>query len=539
MHLRTDTNAAQAHFANVPTISHSRNAFTQAAKHITTIQFDYLYPVFHQLIYPGDSISYNHEMLSRLTTQVAVLYDDLYIDVHAWYVPLRLIHANFNRFQFNEQPTGPTQDNSSLTTPNIDLATLGAGGFTSKSLYDYFDYPTKINTAASSEHINNYYARCYNFIWNTNYRDQNLQNAVVVDTDDGPDLASDYVLLKRGKRHDMFTSCLPAQQKGTAVSMPISGTTNVLWQTTGNFTIGRNPATGAAVGTGTTLYTSNPDGYIKETGGNAAVNIDPNGSLYVNLNNIINGPNLNQLRTSIAVQQLLEADARGGTRSVEAVQNRWGVTIPDSTAQRPLYLGGCTFAFDGHIVPQTSATSGSNYQADLKQFSQTQSALGIDHSFVEHGVFMILVSARSNITYQEGLARELSLRTRYDFFQPEFANLGEVAVLNKEIYFQGSATPDNQTFGFGEYAYNLRYSKNRVSGEMRSNYATSRDSKHMADDYSALPTLGATWIQSATAISRNITVSAATADPIELHCFTHGTIARVLPMYSVPGLMRL
>lgn len=166
------------------------------------------------------------------------------------------------------------------------------------------------------------------------------------------------------------------------------------------------------------------------------------------------------------------------------------------------------------------------------------SSFGINHSFVEHGVFMILISARSNITYQSGLQKELSYRTRYDWYQPEFANLGEVAVKNKEIYIQGTSADEN-TFGFQEYAYELRYSENRVSAEMRSNYATSLDSKHMADEYTSLPTLSAGWIQSNTPISRNIVVSTSVADPIELNCFADGRIARTLPMYSIPGLRRL
>ena len=167
-------------------------------------------------------------------------------------------------------------------------------------------------------------------------------------------------------------------------------------------------------------------------------------------------------------------------------------------------------------------------------------SIRVNHSFVEHGVFMILISARSNITYQEGLLKELSYRTRYDFYQPEFANLGEVAVKNKEIYMQGAANAsDNTTFGYQEYGYELRYSENRVTGEMRSNYATSLDSRHLADDYSSLPTLGEAWIASNTAISRNIAVSATTADPIQINSMAMGKIARTLPMYSIPGLMRL
>lgn len=539
MHLKTDT-SANSHFSRVPTISHSRNAFSISEKHVTTIQFDYLFPIYNKFIYPGDTLSVTQKILARLQTQISVLYDDLYLDAHAWFVPMRLIQTNWARYQFNAQPTGPSQDNSSLTSPKIDLAALGAGGFAAKSLYDYFGYPTEVDTSASSLHINNYYARAYNLIWNENYRDQNLQNAVTVDLDDGPDTASSYVPLKRGKRHDMLTSCLTAQQKGTAVTIPLGTSAPVL---------GIGKSTNVFPTAGVTVYESdntttnyanaalidnssgpNYQWYVKGSGATGYPGI------YTDLS-AATAATLNQLRQSLAVQHLLEADARGGTRDVESIQHRWGVTVPDFRLQRPEYLGGTTWSFDGHIVPQTSET-GSTPQGTLTQFSQSLASFGVNHSFVEHGVFMILISARSNITYQQGLRRELSYQTRYDWYQPEFANLGEVAVKNKEIMLQGSAADDN-TFGYQEYAYELRYGQNRVSAEMRSNYATSLDSRHMADDYATLPTLGSSWIQSNTDISRNIAVDASTADPIELNTVVDGRIARTLPMYSIPGLLRL
>lgn len=589
MHLRTDT-SMQSHFANVPTISHTRNGFAIAKKHVTTMQFDQIVPVYTKRIYPGDTLSLDFRILARLQTQSTYLLDDLYVDLHTWFTPMRLLQTNWARYQFNAQPLGPTQDNSSLTSPKITLSGLGAGGFVAKSLYDYLGFPTGINLSADVEHINNYEARGYNLIWNENYRDQNLQNPRVVDLDDGPDNPTDYATLaKRGKRHDKLTSALTAQQKGASISIPM-GTSAPVWgsqsslpSALGNqnaspifsvyqdatadgamratlaqsiFNTAAVPPTvpnqgdsasnaGAAIGwrgastaaTGTNAAGSPSDiVFLNETLSKAfrASAIAP---FYADLT-AATAATLNQLRQSFAIQHLLEADARGGTRDVESIQHRWGVTVPDFRLQRPEYLGGQTFTFDGHIVPQTSET-GTTPQANLASFSQAMSSMQIDHSFVEHGVFYIFASARSNITYQQGLRRELSYRTRYDWYQPEFANLGEVAIKNKEIYMSSNDTDNNNTFGFQEYAYELRYDDNMVTAEMRSNYATSLDSRHMADEYLSLPTLGSAWIESNTPISRNITVASTVADPIELNTLATGMIARTLPMYSVPGLDKM
>jgi len=320
MHLKTDTGARQRHFSRVPTISKQRNAFSVAKKHITTAKFDYLYPVYTDFIYPGDTASLTKTCMARLATQVGTLYDDLYIDLHAWYVPMRLIQTDWARYQFNFEET-PGQDNSSIKSPKVNLSQLAdANGFGEKSLYDVLGYPTEADFRSDDMHVNNYEARAYNLIWNENYRDQNLQDPVVLDLDNDADNPTDYVLLKRGRRHDKFGSSLPFQQKGDAATVAISGSAPVE-RVTGTGNAGDIYDASTDVASGAQALYSDSGGNLSNSSGGPDLYYDPNGTLVANMS-AITLFSINDIRTSATIQHLLEADARGGTRDIEAIQNR-------------------------------------------------------------------------------------------------------------------------------------------------------------------------------------------------------------------------
>lgn len=515
------TRANQHNFARIPSVNQARSAFDRSSTAKDTLDFDYLNPIFLEEVLPGDTMNMNCQTFMRLATQKVPIMDNMYVDFFWFFIPSRLLWENWQRFMGEQPNPGDSTDFTIPVHGSTDQE------FAVGSLGDKFGLPTAVDlNTGNRTAVNALPFRAYNLVWNEWFRDQNLQNRAVVDLDNGPDDAADYILRKRGKRHDYFTSCLPWPQKGPSVEFPIAGTAPVIGNGEFPLVIDSTSSIGqltlnSGIGVGTTPSLAIGDfSFANQTG------------LVADLSEST-AATINQIREAFMVQSIFELDARGGTRYIELLLAHFGVTAPDFRLQRPEYLGGGSSTINSHIVPQTTPTEGSNAQAQLAAYAtQSSRGNGFTKSFVEHGYVLGLCCARADITYQQGLERLWARRTRFDFFWPKLQELGEQAVYNAEIYV-GDNADDQTVFGYQERYAEYRYKPSQIRGEFRSTFAQSLDFWHMAQEFDTRPSLNASFIEQSTPIERAIAVTNA---PHLLADFWFKLIhTRPMATYSVPA----
>lgn len=499
-------------FSDAPNARVKRSTFNRSHGLKTTFNDGDLVPVFLDEVLPGDTFDLKETYVCRLSTPIYPIMDNMTLDTQYFFVPCRLLWQHWENFCGTKDSPGDTTE---YVIPTLQLQSGEGLYFQQGGIVDHFGIPPLNDSPAATSYVdvNALPFRAYNLIWNEYYRDENLQDPVPTHFEyDSGESTSDFSILKRGKRYDYFTSALPWPQKGPAVSIPLQSSA---------------PVTGLPGPTGVVADTSALGGTI------------------------------NQLRQAFQIQKMLERDARGGTRYIEILRSHFGVSSPDARLQRPEYLGGTSSYVNISPIAQTSSTDSTSPQGNLGAVATVTSSKSVfTRTFVEHGYVIGLASVSGDLNYQQGLDRIWTRKTRYDFYWPSLAHLGEQAVLNKEIYLKGyslnssgekvpigvSGQTDEDVFGYQERYAEYRYKPSRISNYFRSVLfgaasGGSLDAWHLAQSFSNLPVLNKEFIQVDLPLERVLAVSPSQVSPFLMDAWFDLRCVRPMPVYSIPGFV--
>ena len=553
---------ASFNFAQLPQAEIRRSKFNRQSGFKGAFNSGKLIPFFSDEVLPGDTFDLSTAMVARLATPVVPVMDNIHIDTFFFFVPNRLVWDNWEKFCGEQKNPGDSID---YIVPTVNLE----NGCDFGSVFDYIGVSPGVNIPRDDWPIALPFRAC-NLIWNEWFRDQNLQDSLPVNTGDGPDSAADFPLLMRGKRHDYFTSALPWPQKGGSVSIPMGEYAKVRTVFNGEYGItnsdggiwnnyphapvrfvkgddGSLPGTNTQQSSGAKIwpFVTNKDGYgIQSMYSNnydpQQINIGSTGYGLVPSNLIADlstaeAVSINALRQAFQMQKFLERAARSGTRYREILLNFFGVKSPDSRLQVPEFLGGSEDYINMYQIAQTSSTNETTPQGNLAAYGYMNSRKhGFTKSFTEHGWIIGFVNVWTDLSYQQGLRRELSRRTRWDYYWPDFAHLGEQAILNKEIYLSSDEAQNNEAFGYQERYAEYRYRPSQITGIMRSTSPQSLDVWHLSQKFDNLPKLSSAFIEEHPPLERVLAVQ--DEPQIILDAWFSLNCTRPMPLYGIPGL---